>query len=60
VQTVGFAYLGMMSPLVCAIAMPLSSITTILRVTLPLRAQGRRARAKRPSAVLSTPSPELL
>jgi Cu2+-exporting ATPase len=59
VLTVVAAYLGLMSPLACAIAMPLSSITTILRVTLPLRARARRADAATRTRAPLLASPEL-
>ncbi len=36
VVTVGLAYAGLLSPLVCAVVMPLSSITVVLATTLAL------------------------
>lgn len=37
VVTVGLAYAGVMTPLLCAILMPISSLSTVLSVTLALR-----------------------
>ncbi len=41
VLAVSLAYAGLMSPLLCAVLMPASSLTTILATTLSLRARSR-------------------
>ncbi|MBK9263926.1 MAG: heavy metal translocating P-type ATPase metal-binding domain-containing protein [Polyangiaceae bacterium] len=59
VVTVGLAYAGLMTPLLCAVLMPLSSLSTIAMVIVSLdeRRSGERVRLQNLAPHPPTPSP---